>query len=203
MPLVDQVSQLTQYIAEHDIGFVVVDSVVAACNAEAESSDTARQFFNALRKLRVPVLCISHTTKEGDRSHKPFGSTFWNNLPRNTWEMIKVQETEADTVSIALYNRKVNGGRLHRPIGYIMEFGENTICYTANDIMSESEFAKKASNKDRVHALLRDGQPRQAPVIATELGIPPDAVRQVFSRDKNTRFTHLESGWALLPNEAT
>lgn len=72
-PLVDQVGQLQRVITTENIGFVVIDSVVAACSGEAEQSDTARQFFAALRKLRVPSVCVSHTTKQNDTSHKPFG----------------------------------------------------------------------------------------------------------------------------------
>ena len=195
-PLVDQVAQLRRYIVEHNVGFVVVDSVVAACNGEAEHSDTARQFFSALRKLKVSSLCVSHTTKQDDTSHKPFGSSFWNNLARNTWQMRKVQEDESDTMSLALYNRKINAGRNHKPIGYTVTFGEDGIRLRTSDVMAVPEFAAQQPIKAQIYSLLRH-EGMTAKDIAETLSLKEDSVRVILYRNKGM-FIRVGDEWNIL-----
>lgn len=191
-PLVEQVPQLRRFIVENGIGFAVIDSVVAACNGEAEHSDTARQFFNALRKLKIPTLNISHTTKEKDTSHKPFGSTFWNNLARNTWEMRKSQEDGEDTVHLAMWNRKINAGRKHKPIGYTVRFTDKSISIRAGDVMQVPDFAAEEPLWKQALSVL-SGREMTAKDIAEELNKPSGLVRKELNIHKDT-FEHASEG---------
>jgi hypothetical protein len=70
-PLRDQVDRLQRVIREHDLGFVVIDSVGMACEGPPEEAQSALGFFDALRSLQVGALCVAHVNRSGD-TDRPF-----------------------------------------------------------------------------------------------------------------------------------
>ncbi len=49
-PLSDEASEIAKVIAEHNIGYVVIDSAGLACGGDVASSELTIAFFNTLRK---------------------------------------------------------------------------------------------------------------------------------------------------------
>ena len=58
LPLAEDLSAIQKAVAEHDIRFVVVDSLAAACGGDLSNPETAIRFFTALRSLRVGSLIL-------------------------------------------------------------------------------------------------------------------------------------------------
>ena len=66
---------------------VIVDSLAVACRGYDPKDDaTASSYCAAANGLNVSVLSIAHVTKAGGGKW-PYGSVFWHNLARVTWNM--------------------------------------------------------------------------------------------------------------------
>ncbi|MCI0778092.1 MAG: AAA family ATPase, partial [Chloroflexi bacterium] len=155
-PLVDMVPALQHEILKDDIGMVVVDSVMLAAGADAERAETAGRYFGALRRLGVPSLNVGHVTKAGGDQF-PFGSIFWHNSARLTWN-VKLRHEEDDTVHLGLFNREANDGPQEHPQGLRISFdgldGPVTIAREGLD----AEWDKELSNPERIRGELRAGK---------------------------------------------
>lgn len=78
-PIWDIASAVHTIIEEKKIDYVMVDSVVYACQPEeAEKSVTAAQYNDAIRQFRRPVLSLAHVTKADPEPKHPFGSMVWS-----------------------------------------------------------------------------------------------------------------------------
>ena len=114
-------------IQETDAKLIIVDSAAPAAGGEAEKSNTAKTYHNALRELEITALTIAHVSKEAskeDGTTSPYGSIFYRNLPRNIWE-IKQGETYTRTVKeLGLYQTKYNSGAGEEPIGLRFTFDD-------------------------------------------------------------------------------
>lgn len=80
--------RIRREIDRHQVGLVIVDSMIPACGGEPESAEVVMRFFNAIRGLGpITALIFSHLTKlEAQRKGlpRPFGSVFTSNLARST-----------------------------------------------------------------------------------------------------------------------
>ena len=123
----DDVDSLLDKIQETDAKLIIVDSAAPAAGGEAEKSNTAKTYHNALRELEITALTIAHVTKSDpneDKKSTPYGSVFYRNLPRNIWE-IKQGETYTRTVKeLGLYQTKYNSGAGEDPIGLRLTFDD-------------------------------------------------------------------------------
>ncbi len=108
MPLYDYTTQLKEYIAKHQIGLIIIDSVAGACGGPLEESETVSKFFNALRRTQTTSLLIAHQSKTSDGT-SPFGSIFWYNQIRNSWHVKKADTIgESDKIEVMLKHQKHN-----------------------------------------------------------------------------------------------
>jgi hypothetical protein len=86
-PLWVQAPELRELADAFGATFVVVDSVVTACdNADVLKAEIATQYFGGLQIIGRPSLSIGHVTKINDLMY-PFGSVFLHNLARATWSL--------------------------------------------------------------------------------------------------------------------
>jgi AAA domain len=78
---------LKRIIDEHDIDYIVIDSIIMASgDSKYESPEAARKYKAALTYLGKPSLSLAHVNRAGDHS-SPFGSVFWKNLCRTMWSL--------------------------------------------------------------------------------------------------------------------
>jgi hypothetical protein len=132
VPLADLVPQLKEEIYKHKIEVLFVDSVAYACGMEIEKAEAAIRYFNALDSLEITSVSIAHVPKasvdpEGKKGQQTaIGSTFFNNGPRNTWNVLKQgDEEDTDPVKkVMLFNRKCNDGPRHRSIPVEVDFSK-------------------------------------------------------------------------------
>jgi hypothetical protein len=127
----DRIGRIREIVEKHGIGLVVVDSALGACGSSPEDADTTGRYFEALNSLGVSTLTIAHVSKgsmDPENAMKgqqhAFGSIFWRNYPRATWNVQKLgDENDEEAVKkIILYNRKANDGPLHRPVPVEVDF---------------------------------------------------------------------------------
>ena len=125
--ITDDVDSLMDKIQETDAKLIIVDSAAPAAGGEAEKSNTAKNYHNALRELEITALTIAHVSKADSRedgTSAPYGSIFYRNLPRNIWE-IKQGETYTRTVKeLGLFQTKYNSGAGEDPIGLRFTFDD-------------------------------------------------------------------------------
>jgi hypothetical protein len=112
-PLADDIRRIARECRQRRLEALVVDSAAYACDGPPEDAHSATAFFTALRSLRVTTVVIAHMSKAAiDAAEgKPFGSIYWENAPRLTWELRPDGRRDTGSLvrrQIGLYNRKSN-----------------------------------------------------------------------------------------------
>lgn len=183
-PLVDQITGLKQKVDRDAIDLIIVDSAAMACGADPERPESATTIHNALARLKIPAIIIAHVTKANEDQY-PFGSIFWSNCARLTWNVKKTQEEGDPVAHVGLFNRKPpSEDRKLRPVAYRITFGE-TIAIESED--PALEFGQNLSLTSRIrHLLLRLGR-RSLKEIAEELDAKPNSIDQALRRMSDVR----------------
>lgn len=211
-----QVPFLSKWIAEHNIGLVIVDSVEAATGTASEGASfhsLTAAFYEALHKLgRLTFLLIDHVTATGRTNqasgNKIFGSVFKENWARSTWEVRKDQKTGERVSHVALYHTKVNRGMLENPIGVELDFSEEgSVTLLRWDVTESKELSNRLPGTERIMAVLHDiDGPMSAAQIEEELRnddpkVTSNKVRTWLGRlkDRNKVVKVSDGRWELLP----
>lgn len=110
--IADDYRLLAAFISREQIGLVIVDSLAAACGGDPKDAQAAIQTMVKLGNLGVTVLVLAHITKaaslEGGENATIFGSQFFKNYSRATWEVRLLEQPHKDEKTLGLFNRKVN-----------------------------------------------------------------------------------------------
>ena len=184
-PLASDIAEIQTIVAEANIECIVVDSAGPACGGDPESASSAINYFTALRSLRKTSLTIAHRSKSG--SVGPFGSVYWVNYPRATYELKKAQEMGKDTMHVALIHRKVNEGRLQEPVSFRFTFHPNAVTVTEEPIEDVPEFLSELPLADQLVACFQDHGPQSAKDLATMTGLNLGSIQVTLSRDSRFR----------------
>lgn len=190
-PLYTIVPALKKIIREHNIGLVLVDSVASACGAEPEKAEAAAQYYNALKALNVTTLSIAHVVKtEGAKQDKAFGSVFWHNLARNTWNLQGEEDPEEDKTTLGavmgekskqlgLFHRKFNGGPKSQPINVKIVYGTNNVRFEEG---KPDYWNKDRKLEERIIALLKINGPRTKGELYEDLiNVPDKTLKNVLA----------------------
>lgn len=177
-PLYTIVPALKKIIAEHHIGLILVDSVASACGAEPEKAEAAAQYYNALKSLNITSLSIAHVTKtEGAKQDKAFGSVFWHNLARNTWNIQGEEDPDEEKISLSavmgeksrqlgMLHRKYNSGPKSPPINMRITYGTNNVRFEEG---KPDYWNKDKKLEERITNLLRLNGPRNIKELNEDL----------------------------------
>jgi len=169
-PLVYEADRLRRIVRDEQLDYLILDSIAFACDGPPEAAEVAGRYFRALRQVGIiGSLHIAHVTKalEG-ADRRPFGSTFWHNGARATWN-VKLANTIPDetAINIALHNRKMNLGAKRSSVGFEFRFDQDRTRVRRVDPADVPDLATGLSLHQRLHAFLRSG-PRSRDVIAAE-----------------------------------
>jgi len=194
----DDTQEIQRIVLEHNIKMVIIDSVGMASGFDDYHS-SAISMLRALRSLGVACLCIDHTPKAGESL---FGSVYKTNEARSVFELQGMQSPGEDKSDIALFHRKINDGRLVKPVSYHVEFtGDNevteSVAFTKQDIQGVAEFAKQTAMKEQITDLLRAGS-MPLSEIADTLMSSEAIVKSVLYRNKKSFIKVGNDGWGLL-----
>ena len=167
-------------------GLVALDSLgpAGAGIGEPEASGTALTVFNAMRSFNVPCLGTHHVSHAGMSTNrgKPFGSVYYSNLARLTWEIETVRQEGEDEITVAFVNRKVNYGKLLKRHALRIAFHNNDteelegIHFETVAIKDVPELEDKVPLGQRILSRLREG-PWTQHDLAEELGVTENQIR--------------------------
>jgi hypothetical protein len=134
-PLADDIERIQNFLLDHNIGFLIVDSAAGACGGDMNSAEPVIRMYNALRQLNVTSLIIAHTSK-GDGTKKEnsiYGSVFFTNYARSVFELKKAQVQGEQGVNIELHHRKSNDTGLEDELRFHMRFTRETVVISKNE----------------------------------------------------------------------
>jgi hypothetical protein len=201
IPLADDLPAIQRIVVESQVKLVVIDSLALAAGAELEKAETAIRIFSAIRELRVATLIVAHTPKNAGENASIFGSAFFSNLARSTWELKRVQEAGEAVIQVGLYHRKTNLGPLLRPLGLRIAF-DDSIRIESLDLSKTPDLAKGLSLRTRIqHALIQHA--KTPTELADELEMPLNQIRNRLVEGREAWCTVIgkngqENRWGLL-----
>jgi len=110
-PLPIEADRIRRYTDEHRIAFVGGDSVALACDGKLADDDTAIRFHRVCANDLPPSLWAAHVPKasvgpDAKATVGPFGSVFFSNLCRMTWQVRKQIGANDDLVTVGLLPEK-------------------------------------------------------------------------------------------------
>lgn len=161
LPLADDIESIREMVMDTQAALLIVDSAAAACGGDINNAEPVIRFFTALRQLGQTTLVLAHAAKNTaeDRKHRtPFGSAFFENFARSTWECMKVQEAGEDVIEVGLFHRKANFGRLQKPVGFEIGFQAEATTVRRKEVARISELAGKLSMPARLREILKSGK---------------------------------------------
>ena len=191
IPLRQQVPSLRKLFKEKRDGrLLIVDSVAQATDGELKDEGPVSAYSNAITRIGATAsISIAHVTKDQGHDY-PFGSVFWHNAPRLTWNVQRLNG-EDDEMGLAVYNRKSNDDNLKAPLGLVFNFSgavqdpDFTVTITAGDVKEMEEKSKKGMGRaEEVDALL-DEKPCTKEEIAKEKGWDRTIVSRLFNAENN------------------
>ena len=192
-PLVHEVDRLRRIVQEDEIDYGVYDSIAFACDGPPEAAEMASAYFRAVRQIGVGSLHLAHVNRSDTGDKKPFGSSFWHNGARATWNVKTADQVlGAGELSIGLFNRKANIGPLRPAVGFRITFEEDRTRFTRVDLRDVHELAPQLPLWQRMAHELREG-PQTIVRLADALDAKPDSVEKAAKR-KGKVFTKSPDG---------
>lgn len=155
--LAESTERLQEIVTREKVRLVIVDSLGPAARGDLNDPEPAIRYHEALRKLGVTSLTLAHTSKDqATRQRTIYGSVFFQNLTRSTWEIKAEQEAgEAESV-ISLKQVKANLSKLHPPLGFRFVFADSAITITRADLR-DTGLSGELPLSVRIKDLLRRG----------------------------------------------
>ena len=158
------------------------DSIAFACDGPPEASEVASAYFRAVRQIGVGSLHIAHVNRSDTGDKKPFGSSFWHNGARATWNIKTADQIPgSDELSIGLYNRKANIGPIRAAVGFRITFDDTRTTFTRVDPRDVDELATSLPLWQRMAHELRAG-PQTLITLAEALEAKVDSVEKAAKR---------------------
>jgi hypothetical protein len=185
-PLAADVNDLQKVVTEKEIQLIVIDSAGLACGGVPQDESMVIPYFGALRQMGCTSLTIAHVAKNTENK-TPFGSVYWINMPRSVYEVKNVQEPGEDSLSVGLFHRKANRGRLQKPHGFDLHFNETAVHITKRDVSDIPDLAGSLPLRERVVSALRRGA-MTSEAIAEELDANLQRVRNILTEHKGNVF---------------
>lgn len=184
-PLVYEVDRLRRIVRDNQVQYAVYDSVAFAADGPPEAAEVAGRYFRAVRQIGCGSLHIAHVNKGDNADRKPFGSTFWHNGARSTWFCKLAEETaDSDVLSVGLFNKKANLGRLRPAVGLRIAFEDERTTIQRTDVADSPDLAGLLSVRQRMVYLLRRGA-MTPEAIAGELEADVETVKRTARRYRN------------------
>lgn len=196
----DIVTQVREHVRETRAGLIIIDSLVAALNDDANSPEAARSFFNALATLKIPALIITHVSKTDSDSGRPFGSVFFWNLARNVWHVKKQQDIDSNEVLLGIHHLKGNTTNKRPSIGVQLTFEEDAILFSQTDLRETPEIASQTTI-NKIEQTLMNGA-LTVKEITERIIVPYNTVNSTLHRHEGKRIVKIvvpggENKWGL------
>jgi len=114
---IHEADQYARHEGRAGLGLVVVDSIVPASLGDTLAAEAATTMLNTCNTFGCAVLLFSHMSKETVKMKRgqgeSYGTIFFRNMVRNSWEL-RTDEHGVDDRVLGLFNRKSNDGPMRR-----------------------------------------------------------------------------------------
>lgn len=192
-PIKNLVNHIHRIIVEKNIKFLIIDSLGGALGGDLLEAESAINFFTRdLRPLKVTTLAIAHPAKSGGET--PFGSVFFHNYSRNTWELMRSPQITKDKLYLALVHQKSNLMPLHKPIGFEVTFSKDMITIERKDKITLASFEDLLPLEDLILSTLNN-EPTSIESLIEQTGKSRATIFRIISKLKsNGKITKLENG---------
>jgi hypothetical protein len=180
-------ADIRQFIAQNQIGLVVIDSAALAANGDVNESATGTDYIKAVRELGdVATLTITHVSKatlEKDRL-RPIGSVYFQNGPRSSWGLVGEQDELSDTKrNLGLVHVKSNNSSLKKPLSFTLDFSEpEQIKFQSGSVYKSDSVARHLSKRDRILNLLTHGRYSLDSITDELPDVPYNTVKATVNR---------------------
>lgn len=188
-PMSHMADAIRRIVRQERLDYAVFDSVAFACDGPPEAAEVAGRYFQAVRQLGpIGSLHVAHVAKprEGDRGHeqKPFGSGFWHNGLRGTWfAKLAESDREQQSITIGLFNRKANLGRLQPPVGFRIAFAQGRTTFERTDLTQSPELATRLSVGSRIRAALKSTSLTREALEQELDGVAAETLKRTLNRE--------------------
>ena len=125
--LAGHVEELSEFIEENNINYVVIDSIGRALIGDGAEQQPVEELFAALQHLKVTTLLVDHATKAGDL----YGSVYKHARARQIYQIKKAQHEDTDGMNIMIENIKSNDFKIKSPKTFMINF-DNHHAYENN-----------------------------------------------------------------------
>src|SRR5436190_1034283 len=157
-PLVYEVDRIQRIVRNERLDFAIYDSVGYGTDGAPESAEAAMGYCRAVRQIGIGGLLLAHVTKGENGDQRPFGSAFWHNSARSTWN-IKLSNSSPDRrrLSLGVFNRKNNLGPASPPLGIGVQFDGDRVHFERVDVASIDDLAESLPLWQRMRKALSSG----------------------------------------------
>tara|TARA_R110000824_G_scaffold114010_3_gene264169 strand:- start:2207 stop:3604 length:1398 start_codon:yes stop_codon:yes gene_type:complete len=186
-PILDCADSIIGMIRKHSFTNVVIDSASRAVGGDTIDESAVIAYFNMTAQFGTSILTIAHKAKD-ERSKGPSGSGHWFHQARSYWELLKDQTHGDNRVSVVMKHEKSNNGKLHRSLGFQIDFREDAINYSREDAATSAVNAERLPPIDRVIAFLRENSSSGTGEIAEGTGLKQAQITQLLTRKEGKLF---------------
>ena len=182
-PLMIEAPALRVEIARSGVGLFILDSTGPAAHDDPAGAGAALATMTSLRSLgEVTTLALAHVSAAGadQRVARPYGSVYYSNEARMTWELRRAEE-EPDDLVVALFNQKMNAGRKHPPLAFRFTFTPDTIRVSTSPLADSPDLMNRTTVRQRLRTMLATGA-LTAEELAEATGEGEATIRKTLAR---------------------
>ena len=188
-PLVYEVTRLRRTIQQDRLDYAIFDSIGYGTQGAPESAEAAMDYCRALRQLGVGSSLVAHIPKSETGDQRPFGSVFWHNSARATWNLKRAATSpDGQTLSLAAFHRKSNLGPLRSAVGIGVQFDGDRVYFKRIDVATIDEIAESLPLWQRIRSIVNAG-PQTLATIASEMNYDKVDSLDRIVRKHNNLFT--------------
>jgi len=187
--------RIARIIRLRKIDYLIFDSVGVACGGDPSGSEACMTYWQTLRQFGLGSLHIAHVTKgpkDGRADdQKPFGSAFWHNMARMTYN-VRGEPSGDNVIVVGFYNRKSQWGG-GSDAAFRIDFASHVTRIKPTDIRSESDLADGLPLGERIiMAVVERSLTRKE--LATQLGVEYGLLQRIVHREiKRGNLVEVES----------
>lgn len=201
---------IAEEVKRRGIGGVIIDSLSAAVGGSLNDDDVAREFWNAVALLDVPVLVLAHKSREAIAKGRKavFGSAMHENRPRFIWDAVR-PDMEGPGVLWEVYNDN-NMGMLGHKLAWDVqvdtegEFEERRLVSATFTATNPNDVSMKAVDgdtlTDEIYLALRADGPLMHRELASAMGANEGSVKTALYRNKALFQKRDDARWELTTN---
>jgi hypothetical protein len=199
-PLPDDLLTVQRHVKQYDVKLLILDSLALASGGELNGPQSAIQFFPALRSLNCSSLILAHVSKNADSGKSIYGSVFFSNLARSTFEVESSQDEGSLIKRLVLRHAKTNETAKQAPMAFSFDFGHASGGVRVEPIGMEDLPSQEAtqSDSDKIRAALSEG-PKNYKELELATGLPTHTLRSRCSDGQKKNWCmKIEDRWHLV-----